>query len=123
MRSALLILIVLWLPAGQAGDLSLMQWQRDLKQVRESVMMPLRAELETQNPAPAWREYVNPFLKSLRHTQMELDPISYQIIRDIMLGLTEDFERFSQSLSWQDAELYTFTKLDLAGNIVSRLDD
>ena len=86
-------------------------------------MQTLREDYQDYQFPPSWRLYRNDFLERIRSERRLLDQSSYQIVRDIMLMMSEDFETLLTEGSWDQAEQYLHTKLDLTTNILALIGD
>ena len=95
------------------------KWQNDLDFLNSKVVESLRAEYKKYQFPPSWRVYRDAFLDGIKEERRTLDRISYQVLRDIMLTLSQDFEMIANESSWQAAEHYLETKLDLVTNLLS----
>lgn len=119
-------LLLCWLagPGWAQDDLSPRAWQNDVETFDGRIMDDLRVELEGFDFPPSWRVYRDGILDGIRQERRVLHPTSYQIMRDLMLTLSQDFEGLVDNGDWNQAERYLYTKLDLITNILSlTLDD
>ena len=98
-------------------------WLNDNDLVYNKVMENLRVDFESYNIPPTWRVYRDAFLTQVREERQLLNPTSYQIMRDVMLVLSQDFEDISVEGSWNQAEQYMHTKIDLITNILALTAD
>jgi putative AlgH/UPF0301 family transcriptional regulator len=98
-------------------------WQNDIETMENKVMEALRIDFESYDFPPSWRVYRDDFLDGIRDERQVMHNQSYQIIRDVMLTLSQDFESLVVEGNWEQAERYLYTKLDLISNILSLTDD
>lgn len=119
------VVLLLGLSAGHgvlAEDMSVREWKRDMQTLREKVFEPLKEQFQADTTTPGWHDYVVKMLDMAAATQDEIQAFSYGVLRDTTLTMSQDFTRFGDDNSWEDAAYYLDTKLDLITRILGYLD-
>jgi hypothetical protein len=105
---------------AQRTDLLLSRWLGDVHSIQQEILVPLNQEFEAHDKSmKQWWSYSAAFLDKLRERREQMEPYSYDVVREIVLSMEESFSGNPAVFTWREASRYIDVNLHLVSSVMT----